>query len=1129
MKKGSGAYSYIINQHSFLFTLIIIFILVFGAASIIAYKHYKSALLYAIAENKSTASFLSTLIYEHQKAAIGILESYVQHPLFIDVVKVKDFNNLIPHLQSLSKTHTEIDALFITDQYGTVLADYPVSGESYGKNLAYRDWYKGVSKKWRPYISTVFRRIVLEKGLAVAVSVPVFDRKGKVIGILGSAQRTSFLATLIRANTLNPRKKITLLDQEGNIIYVDTVDYEKEITKYLHFSPIQEAIRNGKNILDIPDPVRRRKEDLLAFSPIRDTGWTVIVSEEKGAILRSETTYFIEIFAIAFFLFVCMTIAPLLLRRDYQYRETKGLLTQEKKLRESEERYRNLVESISDVVFAIDSSGVLTYISPVVKNTLGYEPDELIGRQFLEFVHKEDHDLLMRRFSELREGIVRQDEYRVIGKHGDIKWMRTLTNPIVEEGGFVGARGVLIDITERRKAEEALRASEENFRVVVENASDAILVEAGEGSHVYANQQAAEITGYCVAELLKTTIKDLAHPDEFEKIMQIYRRRLEGEPVPRLYETTIIRKDGKSVPIEVAGTKTVWQGKTADMVFFRDITERKKAEIALRRERDRAKQYLDMAGTMLLALDAEEKVTLVNKRGCEILGYRDEEILGKPWIDNFLPEMIREEVRGVFHRLMAGEVEPLEYYKPVPVLCKGGVEKFIAFHNAVLSDERGEIIGILSSGEDITERKRAEAQTEYQAHLLANVQDAIIATDEQLVVTAWNRAAEEIYGWKAEEVLGRNVFAFLGSESTEAQRAAAIRTMAETGRNRVEEVVHHRRDGEPIHMEATVTALGGADGRVTGYVNVLRDITERKRMEEVLKKSIKLLNDTGEMAKVGGWELDLSTKEALMTDEVCRIHGVEPGYKPKLEEAIKFYAPESIPALEATLKKTIETGEPCDLESLFIPSGSKDKIWVRSLGRAIYSGGKIVKLAGTFQNIDKYKRAEAERERLLAELEAKNKELEAFVYTISHDLKAPLVSLNGFSSVLQKEYESQLGEEGKHYLERIQANVAHMEVLIESLLELSRIGQVVGSIEEIDVAAATEGDPGCAGGQAKGGRGGVCGAGAAAHRPRRPRPYVPGVRQSDRKRGQIQERGKSAAHRGRLPAGERFLSLPRGR
>ena len=95
-----------------------------------------------------------------------------------------------------------------------------------------------------------------------------------------------------------------------------------------------------------------------------------------------------------------------------------------------------------------------------------------------------------------------------------------------------------------------------------------------------------------------------------------------------------------------------------------------------------------------------------------------------------------------------------------------------------------------------------------------------------------------------------------------------------------------------------------------------------------------------------------------MTEEVGRIHGVAPGYKPKLEEALNFYAPESRPAVEAVVKKAAETGEPYDLESLFIPSGSKDKIWVRSLGRVVYSGGKIVKLVGTFQNIDKHKRAE---------------------------------------------------------------------------------------------------------------------------------------------------------------------------
>ena len=131
------------------------------------------------------------------------------------------------------------------------------------------------------------------------------------------------------------------------------------------------------------------------------------------------------------------------------------------------------------------------------------------------------------------------------------------------------------------------------------------------------------------------------------------------------------------------------------------------------------------------------------------------------------------------------------------------------------------------------------------------------------------------------------------------------------------------------------------------------------------EKSVQLLIDTGEMARVGGWELDLSTKEVSWTEEVGRIHGVEAGYKPKLEEALNFYAPESRPGIEAAVKKVAETGEPYDLESLLIPRGSQDKIWVRSLGRPVYSGGKIVKLAGTFQNIDKYKKAEEEYKTVL--------------------------------------------------------------------------------------------------------------------------------------------------------------------
>jgi len=203
---------------------------------------------------------------------------------------------------------------------------------------------------------------------------------------------------------------------------------------------------------------------------------------------------------------------------------------------------------------------------------------------------------------------------------------------------------------------------------------------------------------------------------------------------------------------------------------------------------------------------------------------------------------------------------------------------------------------------------------------------------------------------------------------TEQDLRANQQRMASANQQLGEEVA--RRQQLEAELEARVAARTAAletanEGlRQSGLaaLNLMEDaVAARARAEtalEVLNESNQLLRDTGEMAKVGGWELDLSTKEVLWTEEVGRIHGVEPGYHPKLEEALNFYAPESRPKVEAVVKKAAETGEPYDLESLFIPRGSKDQIWVRSLGRAVYSGGRIVKLAGTFQNIDKHKRAE---------------------------------------------------------------------------------------------------------------------------------------------------------------------------
>ena len=198
------------------------------------------------------------------------------------------------------------------------------------------------------------------------------------------------------------------------------------------------------------------------------------------------------------------------------------------------------------------------------------------------------------------------------------------------------------------------------------------------------------------------------------------------------------------------------------------IIKHRQAEKALQQERDRAQKYLDIAGVMIVAVDTEGEVTLINQRGCELLGYEEEEIIGKNWFDNFLPKGIRPEARAISRQLLDGETG-LEQCFENPVLTKSGQERIIEWHHTILTDERDHIAGHLSSGNDVTEikereqalrekdaalriktrnleevntalrvllKKREKDKAELEEQVLCNVKDLIVPCLEKLKATA---------------------------------------------------------------------------------------------------------------------------------------------------------------------------------------------------------------------------------------------------------------------------------------------------------------------------------------------------------------------------------------------------------
>ncbi len=309
------------------------------------------------------------------------------------------------------------------------------------------------------------------------------------------------------------------------------------------------------------------------------------------------------------------------------------------------------------------------------------------------------------------------------------------------------------EIVERQRAEsqqetalEALRESERRYRELFENSRDGFVVVDAQGRFLDANRAYCDMLGYTLDELgQKADFYEVtpARWREWERT-EIWEKRLLQEGYSGIYQKEYIRKDGTVFPVELQSyTVLDEQGQPRYLWgIARDISARmqnasqKEAALeALRAERDRAQRYLDIAGVIFIALDEEGQVTLVNQKGSEILGYAQSEIVGQNWFDNFVPARIRDQTRSVFKQLMVGELAPVEYHEN-PILTPRGKERMIAWHNTILKDEAGNPVGILGSGEDITERVRAEEKVAHLNRVLKAIRNV-----NQLIVREKDRDA----------------------------------------------------------------------------------------------------------------------------------------------------------------------------------------------------------------------------------------------------------------------------------------------------------------------------------------------------------------------------------------------------
>ncbi len=273
-----------------------------------------------------------------------------------------------------------------------------------------------------------------------------------------------------------------------------------------------------------------------------------------------------------------------------------------------------------------------------------------------------------------------------------------------------------------------------------------------------------------------------------------------------------------------------------------------------------------------------------------------------------------------------------------------------------------------------------------------------------------------------------------------------------------------KKGGGAVWVRSTVSLVRSAAHLPSYIIAVTEDITARRATEEKLRQSEVLLAIAGRTARLGGWMLDLSADRMLWSDEACKIHEMPVGSEPLLNDVLQYCAPEWQEKIAAVFRRCIRDGTPFD-EELEIITASGRRVWVRAIAEALWDdSGKSTRVQGAYQDITDRKQAQESILRLNAELEervrqrtaqleAVNKELEAFSYSVSHDLRAPLNTIDGFSQLMERMGVDKVGEKGRHYLSRIRAGTRQMGELIEGLLSLAKLARDPLQSETVDLAA----------------------------------------------------------------------------
>lgn len=517
----------------------------------------------------------------------------------------------------------------------------------------------------------------------------------------------------------------------------------------------------------------------------------------------------------------------------------------EKMLKESENKYKEIIEDSNDPIWVGDMKGNITFFNKEAEKIFGYRLDELKNKNYRPLILKDDMPRLKRITSSAFSGKPEQFEIKIKNKNGDLVDVWVKLNAIYKNGKVEGLIATGRNITEMKISENLLRDSEERYRTLVENSNDMIWTVDLEGKMIYINPAAEKHSGRKKEEIIGKDYTIMIPPSEIPRIKNIRQKTLLGEK--NNYEIKIDRPDKSFLILSVNTAPIFKNGKIIGTVSFaKNITEEKNSKDLLLESEEKYRTLVENSNDIIWSLDINGKFVYINRAAESISRYTSEELLGKSYMAMIFEEDAAR-IKNIFSSVISGNSNKYE----IKVKKKnGGI--FVLSVNTAPIFKKDKVVGTVSCGRDITEQKIREEKLQKEYSFRKSIEHSLLAgiaiVDLNQVMTYVNPSFCKMVGYVEEELIGkRPPFIFWHPDEAHAIAEGLKKKVKGEVPMSAFELKFRKKTGETLFVLGLHSPIKDSHGKPNAWMAVFFDITERKKQEAELAKMKKAVEYSNEI------------------------------------------------------------------------------------------------------------------------------------------------------------------------------------------------------------------------------------------------------------------------------------------